>query len=705
MSDRPPLVEVLLRQRQAWESGERPPVEVFLERFAHLRDDDDAVLDLIYQETVLREAAGETVSAGEYVARFPHLEALLRVQFEVEQALTLERFPDALTATGLPRLEGCEIHGEVGRGAMGVVYRGWQAAARRPVAVKVLSADVPAGRVRAEAAAASRLLHTNIVQLFEVKEYDGRPALVMEYVEGGSLDEKLAGKPQPPPDAARLVETLAWAMAYAHGRGVIHRDLKPSNVLLSAGPDEPLRVCVPKVGDFGVAKFLEGGPPLTATNELLGTPSYMAPELTGGAAAADASADVYALGAILYECLTGRPPFLGETPLGTLEQVRHQDPVPPSRLQPRLPRDLEVICLKCLHKSPARRYATAREPGRRPVALPRRRPDFGARPAGRLELPGSGAPNQAAAALVLVCGGGGRAGRLAAAAQPGAAGKRDLARGTLRKSIASSTGPGGCSTPRYCKVGSVWEETCPGAAACWRTRPPARPTCAASVGRSSTGSVRLPPGHPRPGLGREGGRPPPERPTANHRGGVRRGDPLGRCHWADDYRLAGHDREVTAVAVSGDGLLLATADAGGAVRLWDMPGGSARPVELRRPRRRSGLAPGQQNPRRCQRPGDDVDAAPSAAGLLRGETHPLTGVAVSPNGQLIAAGGPDDTVRLWTRTGKPGGVMRGHAAPATCFAFTRDCRDWSAAASTARCGCGTSAARPRSTTSTLPSVP
>src|SRR5262249_16998444 len=157
-------------------------------------------------------------------------------------------------------------------------------------------------------------------------------------------------RPQPPLDAARLVETLAGAMAYAHGRGVIHRDLKPSNVLLSGEPATPLAQCLPKIGDFGLAKLLEGGISLTRTTDVLGTPSYMAPEQTGQMHQdVGPSADVYSLGAILYECLTGRPPFLGQSVLDTLDQVRRQDPVPPSQLQGKIPRDLETICLKCLH--------------------------------------------------------------------------------------------------------------------------------------------------------------------------------------------------------------------------------------------------------------------------------------------------------------------------------------------------------------------
>jgi tetratricopeptide (TPR) repeat protein len=176
----------------------------------------------------------------------------------------------------------------------------------------------------------------------------------MEFVEGGSLAQKLAGTPQPARQAAALVETLARAVDVAHQSGVIHRDLKPSNVMLTADG-------TPKVGDFGLAKRVETGPGLTDTGITIGTPSYMAPEQAQGQTrAVGPAADVYALGAILYETLTGRPPFRAETSAQTVMQVISDDPVPPARLNPKVPRDLETICLQCLRKNPARRYAGAR---------------------------------------------------------------------------------------------------------------------------------------------------------------------------------------------------------------------------------------------------------------------------------------------------------------------------------------------------------
>jgi WD40 repeat protein len=210
-------------------------------------------------------------------------------------------------------------------------------------------------RFLAEAEAAARLRHPHIVQIYALGEHDGRPYLELEYIEGGSLAQRLDGTPWPPPRAAELIATLAGAVEAMHARGVVHRDLKPANVLLEADG-------TPKVADFGLAKALGADSGLTGTEEILGTPSYMAPEQAQcKAREVGPGADVYALGAILYELLTGRPPFRGASPLETLEQVRTQEPVSPRHLQGKLPRDLDTIVLKCLEKEPGRRYASAAE--------------------------------------------------------------------------------------------------------------------------------------------------------------------------------------------------------------------------------------------------------------------------------------------------------------------------------------------------------
>src|SRR5262249_18994529 len=210
--------------------------------------------------------------------------------------------------------------------------------------------------------AVARLQHPNIVQIHEVGEAAGLPFFALEYVAGGSLAERLAVQPLPPRDAARLVAALAEAMHLAHSRNLVHRDLKPSNVLLAGEADTPVGQCQPKVTDFGLVRQLDADSSQTFDGTVLGTPNYMAPEQAEGRArAAGPPADVYALGAILYECLTRRPPSAGATALGTLEQVRSREPATPSALNRQAPRDLETICLKCLRKEPEQRYSSARE--------------------------------------------------------------------------------------------------------------------------------------------------------------------------------------------------------------------------------------------------------------------------------------------------------------------------------------------------------
>jgi WD40 repeat protein len=262
--------------------------------------------------------------------------------------------PDRLTVP--PAVPGYDILGEVGRGGMGVVYKARQVRAGRLVALKMVLAGGLAdpkelARFRGEAEAAARLAHPNVAQVYEVGEHAGLPFFSMEFCPGGSLAQKLAGTPLPPRQAAALVETLARAVQAAHDKGVVHRDLKPANVLLDADG-------TPKVTDFGLAKRLDE-PGLTVTGAVLGTPSYMAPEQAAGRKDVGPAADVYALGAIVYECLTGRPPFKAATPLDTVLQVLSDEPVPPRRLQPKVPRDLETVCLACLHKEPGKRYASA----------------------------------------------------------------------------------------------------------------------------------------------------------------------------------------------------------------------------------------------------------------------------------------------------------------------------------------------------------
>jgi tetratricopeptide (TPR) repeat protein len=377
-------------------AGESVRVEDYLQRYPELRRDGRAVFELVAAEWRLRLRREPGLSVAEYLRRFPaHREELLGHRPDEEPRLdasgrspcgshptarpaapatfkasgpqpsedlpaTLPAIrPGAVHGAGLPEVAGYEILEVLGRGGMGIVYRARQLRPNRLVALKMIlegrhSGPAIVDRFRREAEALAQLQHPNIVQVYEVGEQGGRPFFSLELVEGGSLDRRLAGTPQPGGPSAELVETLARAVDFAHRRGVVHRDLKPANVLLTADG-------TPKIADFGLAKQLHATGEQTGSDAILGTPSYMAPEQTGsGMGEVGPASDVYSLGAILYELLTGRPPFKGATPLETVMQARADEPVPPSRLSG-CPRDLETVCVKCLEKDPHKRYASARD--------------------------------------------------------------------------------------------------------------------------------------------------------------------------------------------------------------------------------------------------------------------------------------------------------------------------------------------------------
>jgi serine/threonine-protein kinase len=293
-------------------------------------------------------------------------ERLRRIEGEVEALFPTsvgagnQRDATPLPSDRLPQVPGYHVEGLLGYGGMGIVYLARHLKLNRPVALKMLRAGAYAGqqdlaRFIREAEAVAALRHPNIVQVYEVGDLDGLPFYTMEFVEGGSLARELAGVPQSPHRAATVVATLAGAVQFAHTAGIIHRDLKPANILLTLDG-------TPKITDFGLARRVESGPEFTHTGVRLGTPSYMAPEQAlGQRNGIGPAVDVYALGAILYEMLTGRPPFRAETAAETERQVITDEPVRPSRLNPKIPRDLETICLKCLRKEPAKRYSSAQE--------------------------------------------------------------------------------------------------------------------------------------------------------------------------------------------------------------------------------------------------------------------------------------------------------------------------------------------------------
>jgi serine/threonine-protein kinase len=379
-------------QRREWQAGRRVLAEAYLERFPDIASESGAVADLIAGEYRLRAELGDHPSAEEYAQRFPQHATLLRRRIAAQDD-TIGR-PNIETAPGArapvaqaldgptvnapgasaetlappvgsitlpiaagPSVPGYELLGELGRGAMGVVYRARQNTLGREVALKMVLSGQFAGkheleRFRAEAVQLAKLQHPNIVQIYEVGECDGRPYFAMEFVPGGSLAKLFEKKPLAARAAAELVETLARAMHHAHERGIIHRDLKPANIMLAADGS-------PKITDFGLAKG-EGSVGDTASYAVLGTPSYMAPEqAVGQSRDVGPAADTYALGSVLYEGLTGRPPFRASNVLDTIQLVTETDPIPPGDLTVNLPRDVETITLKCLQKDPAKRYPSA----------------------------------------------------------------------------------------------------------------------------------------------------------------------------------------------------------------------------------------------------------------------------------------------------------------------------------------------------------
>jgi WD40 repeat protein len=325
----------------------------------------EQLMDLLVRWEELRQQ-GKTLTADELCPEDARLRELLRERLARRQRLHAALALPAVTPeeqvakqATLPVIDGYEIGELLGRGGMGLVFKAVQVELKRTVALKIVVSGAHAGaderaRFRTEAEAVAQLHDPGIVQIYEVGEQAGCPYLALEFVNGGSLAQQLDGTPMPPRRAAQLILDLARAVHHAHERGIVHRDLKPANVLLTGGGTA-------KIADFGLAKLLhDGSSGPTRTGEMVGTPSYMAPEQAAGKSALIGPAtDVYGLGAILYELLTGRPPFKAESALETLLQVQFAEPVSPSRLQPSLSRDLVTICLHCLQKEPRQRYVSA----------------------------------------------------------------------------------------------------------------------------------------------------------------------------------------------------------------------------------------------------------------------------------------------------------------------------------------------------------
>jgi WD40 repeat protein/serine/threonine protein kinase len=577
----------------------------------------------------------------------------------------------------LPRVPGYEVLEEVGRGGMGVIYRARDEGLNRVVALKMIgpgrASDAKAlVRLRAEAAAVARLQHPNIVQIFEVGEHDGLPYLSLEFVPGGSLRQQLDGTPWPARRAAELVEVVARAVDAAHERGIVHRDLKPANILLSAphppapsptqgrggdgAPVSPLPPWegglgsegVPKVADFGLAKLLDGsgapGGPLTHSGEVVGTPAYMAPEQArGDGQAIGPAVDVYALGAILYEMLTGRPPFTAETPLETLLRVVHEEPVSVSRLRPGAPRDLATIAMKCLEKQPAGRYPGARALADDLARFLDGRPIL-TRPVGRLERLGrwcrrnpAVAALAAAVALALVAG---TAASTYFALKAGAR-ARDAEENAQRADARADEAQAHLYAVRMNLAQGAWRD---------------------AQGRRALDLLEL---------------CVPRHAGEKDRRGWEWRHQWRLCH--DEVRaFSGHDGWVYRLAFSADGTRLASGSADRTARLWDVATGR----ELRTFKGHTagveGVALSPDGTRLATASHDGTvkvwDAAGRELHTLKGHRGAVVGVAFSPDGARLASAGNDWTVRLWDAAdGRPLRTLwGGHLGKVWCLAFSPD---------------------------------
>ncbi|MCY2975527.1 MAG: serine/threonine-protein kinase [Planctomycetota bacterium] len=386
-----PLQRLLAQQRNAWQSGDFVSIESLLGEHAKQSGvvfTTSDLLSLIEQEVALRLSLEQFPTLREYQQRFPRIIRELRSHWDRRELQPAENIssigstlppdssrdsldllvkddrdfePDSNTMQH-EAIGRYEIRSELGRGTNGVVFEVWDPSLKRTVALKRLRAGFDANksqleRIQSEAEAIARIHHPNIVSIYDVGSHQGLPFFAMEICRGGTLESRLAKGPIAGKQAAHLIIGIAKGVGAAHERNIIHRDLKPGNILLESHDD-----LSPKVTDFGLAKTIDNYAVSTWTGSIVGTPAYMSPEQAFGEAKnVNFSSDIYSIGAILYECLTGRPPLRGVTAAETLDQVKHHEPVAVKSLSPNVPRDLETITLKCLQKAPTDRYQTTNE--------------------------------------------------------------------------------------------------------------------------------------------------------------------------------------------------------------------------------------------------------------------------------------------------------------------------------------------------------